>query len=74
MANQQTGDHNQNSKKKKIVFVFGIFMVLIYMGMAFLLIFSPIFTKNYSDTFRYIIGALFFLYGLFRGYRIIKEN
>lgn len=50
--------------------IFGIFMVLVYLGMAAILIFSNVFAIPY--TYRLIIGILFFLYGLFRGYRVWK--
>jgi hypothetical protein len=46
-------------------------MVIIYLGMAVLILFSDLF--GISQTFKIIIGILFFVYGIFRGYRIIKE-
>lgn len=52
--------------------IFGIFMVLIYLGMAAILVFTNVF--NIPDTYRIIIGVLFFLYGLFRGYRVWKQE
>lgn len=52
--------------------IFGIFMVLIYLGMAAILVFSNVFAI--PETYRIIIGILFFIYGLFRGYRIWKQD
>lgn len=52
--------------------VFGIFMVLIYLGMAAILVFSNIFAIG--KPYRILIGILFFLYGLFRGYRVWKQD
>lgn len=52
--------------------IFGIFMVLIYLGMAILLVFSEFFPI--AEPYRIIIGVLFFLYGLFRGYRVWKQD
>jgi hypothetical protein len=46
-------------------------MVVIYLGMAVLILFSNLF--GISRTFKIIIGILFLVYGIFRGYRIIKE-
>lgn len=56
--------------KSKTRLIFGIFMICIYIGMAILLIFTDLF--NIGFTLRVIIGVLFFLYGLFRAYRIKK--
>lgn len=65
----------QNMKKEQVKpwkFLFGIFMVIIYLGMASLLVFSNMF--DIREPFRIIIGILFFLYGIFRGYRIWKPG
>ncbi len=53
--------------------VFGIFMVLIYVGMGILL-FINFFQWNDArfDWVRYVGGTLFVLYGLWRGYRQVK--
>ncbi|MDR0835343.1 MAG: hypothetical protein LBN11_02030 [Tannerella sp.] len=50
--------------------IFGIIMVLIYLGMALLMLFSDVF--NFPLTYRIIISALFLIYGIFRGYRLYK--
>ena len=55
-----------------IYYVFGLFMILFYLGMAYIMIFSPIFAERVSDPLRYGMGALFFLYGIFRAYRLVK--
>ena len=55
-------------------FVWGIFMVMIYLGMAFLLIFTNLFNENMSFPMRIIVGILFFCYTLFRSYRLIKDS
>ena len=59
-------------KQGRMKFVWGVFMVTIYFGMALLLIFSEIF--DIKLVFRIIIGVLMFIYGIFRGYRIWKMN
>lgn len=53
--------------------VFGIIMILIYIGMGILL-FINFFQWNDPrfDWVRYIGGSLFILYGIWRGYRQIK--
>lgn len=50
----------------------GIFMVWIYLSMAFLLIFSNLFEDNMSFTMRMVCGAFFAGYAAFRIYRLIK--
>ena len=55
-------------------FVWGIFMVMIYLGMTFLLAFTNLFNENMSFPMRITVGILFFCYTLFRGYRLIKDG
>lgn len=55
-------------------FVWGISMIVIYLGMSFLLVFTNLFSDNMSFSMRMIFGMVFFCYTLFRGYRLIKDN
>ena len=55
-------------------FVWGIFMVMIYLGMTFLLVFTNLFNQNMSFPMRITVGILCFCYTLFRGYRLIKDG
>lgn len=55
-------------------FVWGIFMVMIYLGMTFLLVFTNLFNENMSFPMRITVGILLFCYTLFRGYRLIKDG
>lgn len=55
-------------------FVWGIFMVMIYLGMTFLLVFTNLFNENMSFPMRITVDILFFCYTLFRGYRLIKDS
>jgi hypothetical protein len=57
--------------KEKLALFWGIFMMLFYVLMAFLLIFSDVF--DIKPIFRIIIGISFFIYGIFRGYRLWKD-
>lgn len=59
--------------KLNLRLLWGLTMVLIYLGMAFLLIFTNMFV-NISLTLRVILGAVFMIYGVFRGYRIWKNR
>ena len=49
--------------------VFGMIMIAIYLGMAYLLLFTSLFSNLY-DIERYIMGGVFAVYGVFRGYRL----
>ena len=49
--------------------VFGMIMIAIYLGMSYLLLFTTLFSNLY-DIVRYIMGVVFAVYGLFRGYRL----
>lgn len=46
------------TKKINMGYIFGIFMILIYFGMAYLLIFTPLFENTFSEIFRYSIGIV----------------
>ncbi|MBO7609764.1 MAG: hypothetical protein J6S96_06150 [Muribaculaceae bacterium] len=62
---------NSNNVTKLFRFVFGIFMVIVYLGMAYLL------AVNFFDwadttlwnTIRWTMAVIFGLYGLYRCYR-----
>jgi len=69
MTNDKKEDKKNNSK-----YIFSLFMLLIYFGMSYLLIFSELFSQQYSSFVRIIIGLLFFVYGIFRAYRIIRTK
>lgn len=69
---------NENLQQEKkpisrIGLLFGILMIIVYWGMAYLMIFSTIFNQNLAEYFRYIAGVLLFLYGIYRAYRLAKS-
>jgi len=59
-------------KKLNWRLLFGAIMVFIYLGMAAMLVFTDLF--NLDTVYRIIFAVLFFLYGLFRGYRLWKNG
>lgn len=67
---------NEESKGKASAFaiVTGVIMVLIYVGMAFLLLFTSLFIGKVPEWVRYLMGVVFFLYAIFRGYRVYVAN
>ncbi len=69
-------NENLSQQKKPITttgILFGILMIVVYCGMAYLMIFSSIFNQNLPEYFRYIAGVLLFLYGIFRAYRLVRS-
>lgn len=75
-------EDNKNSSSFK--FAWGIFMVIAYLGIAYLVVFTPVLirynaTTNTSENdenivVRIVLGIILLVYGLFRGYRIWKLN
>jgi len=61
--------------KKNLSFrlIWGILMVVIYLGMSYLLVFTNLFTQ-FSLTLRIIFGIVFLLYGIFRGWKIWQDR
>lgn len=60
-----------NIKKGNWGVYFGIFMILIYFGMAYLTLGTNYFFWI-QDWARYGLGTIFVVYGLWRAYRYIK--
>ncbi len=57
---------------KKIHFplLVGILIILIYFGMAYMLVFSAFFAEDFNELIRYSMGGIFFVYGIYRSYRL----
>ncbi|MFA6333940.1 MAG: hypothetical protein WCX48_00085 [Bacteroidales bacterium] len=53
---------------------FGLFMVVFYLVFSGMLAFTDIFTAIIPKKIAYILAAILFLYGIFRGYRYYKLN
>ncbi len=68
------GSENRNhpGAPKAMRLWFGIFMVLIYIGVG-LLFFFDVFSID-NNAISYTVGALLILYGIFRGYRLYKGS
>lgn len=52
----------------------GIIMVAIYLAMAYALLFTSLFSHTVPLWVRYVMGVVFFLYGIYRGYRVYKGS
>ncbi len=70
---EQNKENYTNGEERRKVSLFrvisGIIMVTIYLCMAFLLIFTNLF-HNVPLWVRYVMGVVFFVYGIYRGYRV----
>ena len=66
-------DDEENAEAKRLPLgmnvVLGMIMIAIYLSMAYLLLFTTFFSNLY-DIVRYIMGVVFAVYGVFRGYRL----
>ncbi|MBR2378631.1 MAG: hypothetical protein IKA91_04255 [Bacteroidaceae bacterium] len=62
------------SKASIFAIVTGVIMVAIYVGMAFLLLFTNLFIGKVPEWVRYLMGVVFFIYAIFRGYRVYANN
>ena len=59
-----------NNQPKGMRAVFGIFMILVYVGVGILFLCNVFDIINYGVSIA--IGVLLCLYGIFRGYRLYK--
>ncbi len=69
-SNQRPNGEPQQNTHKGMRFVFGIIMVLVYVGVGVLFLCNVFDIINYTVSI--IIGVLLCLYGIFRGYRLYK--
>jgi len=70
--------------KPSFKLIWGIFMALAYVGIAYLVVFTPVLIRYNDSTntsandqnfvVRIILGSILFIYGIFRGYRIWKMD
>ncbi|MBR5002389.1 MAG: hypothetical protein IKY13_02620 [Bacteroidaceae bacterium] len=67
-------EREESVKPSPFVIISGVIMVAIYMGMAFLLVFTTLFVGKVPEWVRYMMGVVFFLYGIYRGYRVYKSK
>lgn len=72
--NKKGGENGQEKKGMNVGYLFGIIMIVVYFGMAYLLLFSSLFLEAFAPALRYAFGGLFALYGILRAYRFIKYS
>ena len=62
----------ENQGRKRWRLIWGVFMVVFYLCMGVLFIFSDLF--DIQKEYMVVIGILFVFYGIFRGYRVWKNG
>lgn len=70
----QPKDKEMTQRINTISAIMGVIMTAIYMGMSFLLLFTNLFVGKVPEWVRYMMGVVFFLYGIYRGYRVYKSK
>ncbi|MDR0824909.1 MAG: hypothetical protein LBN74_07415 [Prevotella sp.] len=63
----------KEGKKLSPKAIFGIFMVLFYLCLAGIMVFTDVFKESIGKTLCVIIGILLLLYGIFRGIRAWRD-
>ncbi|MDE6266473.1 MAG: hypothetical protein K2M07_03880 [Muribaculaceae bacterium] len=70
-------DNTENMRKtpRTMLIIFGVIMIIIYVGMGSLLLFTPFFSNVITiDWIRYVLGGAFILYGIWRAVRQFRFN
>jgi len=67
--NEEEGRSVVPSPSRSVGIAFGIFMVIVYVGVGVLLLINY-FNWTSLDLVRYVLGILLIIYGVFRGYRM----
>ena len=62
------------SRGALMMYIFGRFMLVFYLGMAYMFLFSRVLAERMSPTVRYVMGGVFLLYGVYRLYRQVKAT
>ena len=58
---------------KRIFLIFKCFMVLVYLGMGFMILYLNVLPLSLGKTGRIFFGIIFILYGIFRFYTLYKS-
>ncbi|MDP4185513.1 MAG: hypothetical protein Q8862_10175 [Bacteroidota bacterium] len=65
---------SNNYRLNKFLKIFGAGMVLVYIGLGVLMLFTPYFNETIPKTNRYLIGIALIGYGAYRFYRTLKTK
>ena len=72
-------ERSVNKEKLKNIFqkflkIFGYVMVLFYLILSSVLLFTNIFSTTLPPIKRYILGGMLLAYGIFRAYRVFQSQ
>lgn len=66
---QEEGRSVVPTPKKSVAYAFGIFMILVYVGVGVLMLINYFKWGESWTAMRYIVGVMLIIYGIYRGYR-----
>ena len=72
---KESGEKSETEKSPIVInigYLFGAIMLVVYFGMAYLLLLTDLFKEVFNPALRYAFCILFMLYGIFRAYRFLK--
>lgn len=67
-------EKSRHSSPKGLRLWFAIFMVLIYLGMGVFIAMDKVDVFGTNTTVKYIVGCVLVVYGIYRGYRLMKGS
>lgn len=67
-------EERHHSSPKGLRLWYSIFMVLIYLGMGVLIAMDKVDVFGTNSTVKYIVGCVLVVYGIYRGYRLMKGS
>lgn len=78
MVNNTENMRTEESTRRKpnvMSIIFGVIMIVIYVGMGVLLLCTQFFANVITiDWIRYLLGSVFIVYGFWRAYRQFRYN
>ncbi|MDE7152926.1 MAG: hypothetical protein K2O00_00605 [Muribaculaceae bacterium] len=76
MANNNENIRSEERRKPNVMnIIFGVIMIVIYVGMGVLLLCTQFFANVITiDWIRYLLGSVFIVYGFWRAYRQFRNN
>ncbi len=67
------GNRQTTNYRKGFKLIWGIMMIIVYLSVSYLLVFTPLFRGSIPAGIRIGFGVIFTIYGILRGYRLWKE-
>lgn len=69
----KTNRRQNTNFKKGFKLIWGMMMIIIYLSVSYLLVFTPMFKESIPSAIRIAFGVIFTVYGILRGYRLWKD-